>query len=195
MNMFWLIDKVLSGKATEAEKKELEEWIAKLPSNREEYEDMKLLWEFSSRQPSEKKPDPSFYDGLYRIKEVISSRGRKIHSAQHDWKLYLSFVALLISIIALVYCCVSYSRRDHKESTPLKFDNRPLAEVISVIDKHYKIEIQLENQEVLKCTFTGIIDLRTSKEEVITIVSRSLGLYYKTISSDRVELTGNGCRQ
>src|SRR5258706_6205175 len=69
-----IIFKVLSGHASELEKNELNIWITQSDANREEFNNLKLLWESSGE--AERKDD-HFYDGLYKIQAKIRQRQRR----------------------------------------------------------------------------------------------------------------------
>ena len=76
MDKSWLIDKVLSGKASEHEKEELDKWIATDPETRGDYGDMKLLWD-NARGIGDTERGDIFYDGLRKIESKIKLLRKK----------------------------------------------------------------------------------------------------------------------
>lgn len=79
MDKSWLIDKVLSGKASEHEKEELDAWVAADPETKADYEDMKLLWD-NARRVGNIQHDPTFYDGLRKIEGKINLLRKKMRT-------------------------------------------------------------------------------------------------------------------
>ena len=77
MDKSWLIDKVLSGKASEHEKGELDTWITTDPETKADYEDMKLLWD-NARSIGDIEHDDTFYDGFRKIETRINLLRKKI---------------------------------------------------------------------------------------------------------------------
>jgi ferric-dicitrate binding protein FerR (iron transport regulator) len=70
MDRVALIYRFLSGEASQSEKQELDEWIAKSEANREEFEDIKLLWE-NSPLPSDTEQDEN---GFEKIRQRIQQQ-------------------------------------------------------------------------------------------------------------------------
>ena len=93
-----LIHKLLSGKASEEEIKELNNWIEKGAANRAEFEDIKLLWEYSKKPDNEQGSDnPDSLEGLHKIEstmKVIKRKDRKIK--------FLRIFSIVITIVLLV---------------------------------------------------------------------------------------------
>ncbi|NOT73434.1 MAG: DUF4974 domain-containing protein [Cyclobacteriaceae bacterium] len=190
MNTYWLIDRVLSGKATPDEKEELEKWMAADPRNKEEYEDMKLLWEFSKDTSDKRKTDPHFYEGLYKIRDIIELRKR---SGKNDWKVYLAILALIFSLVALVYCCISYQSKESRGGQAITIQQRCLDEVFVIVQKRYNVSIAVDNPSVMKCRFTGTFNSRARLEEVMDVIRKSTGLDYHITDRSHITIKGQ-CR-
>ncbi len=188
--MYRLVDKVLSGTASPAEKAQLEEWLNADVKHREEYEDLKTLWNYS-KESDVKEKDPNFYEGLNRIKEIIELRRRTI--GKRDWKTYIAVLALVISIVALVYSCFSYIKSYGNEK-PIKIENRPLAQVFELIQKKYQVTFHVTNKEILTCPFTGTFNATAGLEDVLSTISRSTGLDLKKEVDARIKVSGTSCK-
>lgn len=179
-----LILRVLSGEATETEKTALNTWIELSKANREEYLDIKLLWEngWATTEIPEG-PDDPFYDGLRRIREkmtIISKRQRRKR---------LSFIATAGVMVAVV---ILFLVRGGEESKLLKFEDATLEYVVSILERRYELTIAVKDERVLKCRFSGTFYGSTGREAVRS-VAENLSLQYETISQDEFRITGKGC--
>jgi ferric-dicitrate binding protein FerR (iron transport regulator) len=73
----------------------------------------------------------------------------------------------------------------------LKFDNAPLSKVISDLDRYAEEEINIENEAVLNCHYTGSFQ-NEEIEEIISAITYSLDLQIRK-TEDGYMLTGPGC--
>lgn len=90
-----LIYKVLSGEANHHEKTELNDWIAQDKGNKEEYEDIKLLWENSPATKHSIEMEAEF--------DRIKQRMQKNQLAKRRYHTLFWVILTLITIIALVF--------------------------------------------------------------------------------------------
>lgn len=73
----------------------------------------------------------------------------------------------------------------------LKFNDDPIAELIKPLERHYGIEIRVQNPATLNCRFTGDFQ-ETDIENVIKIITRATGTTYELIEGQYIFL-GEGC--
>lgn len=94
MDKTLLIEKVIAGKASPEEQKELDEWLLASTENRDEFEDMKWLTKAGDHH-IEWDRDDAFYDGLRRIQKKI----RAIRKRQKRMRIIkIIILALMLSL-------------------------------------------------------------------------------------------------
>lgn len=74
----------------------------------------------------------------------------------------------------------------------LVFDDIPLGHLIDAIERHYYVDIEVEDQHTLNCRFTGNFK-ETEIESTIKVITRAIGTTYKK-SEDSYLIQGSGCR-
>jgi ferric-dicitrate binding protein FerR (iron transport regulator) len=185
MNKIFLIDRVLSGNASETERMELEEWISQSEANKIEYQDIKLLWE-NSREENMADHDDHFYDGLRNIKASIQQK-HKSHSRTAP------LIITIVTITSFAVAYVFFNNQTNQESQIIRFDNAPLESVIPVLEERYNIHIVVNNKEILACRFTGTFFQADSVHDVIRSLSSSMALTYEFFDNQEYILTGKGC--
>ena len=77
----------------------------------------------------------------------------------------------------------------------LRFDNLPLAEVIPVLERFYSIEMEVENEEILRCPFNSTI-----VDKPLDSVLRQIDLTFDKIGwregpNGKITLYGQGCSE
>ena len=77
------------------------------------------------------------------------------------------------------------------KTNSLKFKSKPMAEVLSVIEAHYDVEIDVPNELVYNCRFTGKF-LDKKIEEVLSTIALSMQLKFST-TDEGYKLEGKGC--
>ena len=177
-----MIFKVLSGQASELEKEDLDRWITQSDANREEFDDLKLLWE-SSRE--EQRKDNHFYDSLYKIQAKIRQRQRRKRSRFIVW---IGLVAMGLTGLLLYFAFPPTLSSDN-----LRFNHTPLRLVVDALESKYHIQIEAENKEILACEFTGSFYMVDNPQDAIRSVCSALSLKYEVVSEERYRLTGFGC--
>ena len=187
MNKIVLIDKVLSGNASEAEKTELDVWISESEANQIEYQDIKLLWE-NTNDVNNAEDDDHFYDGLQKIKASMQSK----HKPSIRNKTVIRYAALLSVLIVLVYLFFK-NVETKQQSQYIRFDNASLENVVPVLEDQYNIHIEVENKKILGCQFTGTFYQADSVHDVISSLTGALNLTYVILSDQKYRLIGSGC--
>jgi len=77
MEVVSLTYKVLSGQASASEREQLEQWIAESEGNRREFEDIKLLWEYSAIGEMEGQINAGGFEKVRsRVKAKLAKRRR-----------------------------------------------------------------------------------------------------------------------
>lgn len=97
---FPLMERVITGKASPEEQKELQEWISASAANRDEFEDVKLL--LGAIDDSHDDRDDAFYEGLRNIREKINGI-RKRRKRARSIRLFIGLVALLTALYLLFH--------------------------------------------------------------------------------------------
>lgn len=155
------IYKVLSGKASETERKELNEWISFSHDNKSEFHNIKLLCE-NTPQETNHEPDDKFYDGLRSIKRNIQTRIRRRRANQMTGSILIC--VFLLMIIPFTLQIVG----GEKKNILLKFEDVPLEFVISKLQDQYTVTIEIR-KEMLGCKVTGTFYQGTADDMVRSI--------------------------
>lgn len=186
MNKTPLIYRVLSGKASELEKKELEEWIAQSEDNRIEFDDLKLLLENSPEQ-DQLPPKSQFYDGLTKIKALMQLKLRKRERNKRAVVLII-FIAVIIAVLFF-----SLYRKNSDANEYVRYDNVSLRQVLHMLEKKYDVQIELEKKEIANCKFTGAFYRAENVSNMLQILDEALSLKHKSLGRQKYLLTGSGC--
>jgi ferric-dicitrate binding protein FerR (iron transport regulator) len=73
----------------------------------------------------------------------------------------------------------------------LNFENEPLSEIIPVLERLYKFQIDLENPAIANCRFSGSFK-EAQPEEILDVIAYALSLE-KTDAQGAIVLDGEGC--
>ncbi len=180
-----LIHKVLSGKASETERADLEEWIGRSEANKTEYNDIRLLWE-NAKDTETVRTDVHFYEGFNQIKTLMQRKRRN----RKRRKMTSSAVAMAaIIVIGFFFLYPGSGRESHHY---YKFENASLADIISTLEKDFDIRIEVEQKKTLTCRFTGTF-YNNPAEDIIKVVSDGLKLRWESHKKGEYRLTGGGC--
>ncbi len=76
---------------------------------------------------------------------------------------------------------------------PLSFDQASLGEVLTAIENHYVINFTTNNQQVLNCRLSMMLDF-PPLEEVILTLETLLDIEVDMISEGNYSISGNGCQ-
>lgn len=78
------------------------------------------------------------------------------------------------------------------KSGKLKFENKPLQEVLLDLERFYQIKFRLQNNSLGKCRFSGNFENATL-EEVLQVLEITMNLNYKRAASHTILISGEGC--
>lgn len=181
-----IIYDVLAGTAPEEKKQELEAWVAQSRGNREEYEDLRLLWDLS-RSMEEGGRSRDYYEGLERIKIAIRARlGRRSRKL-----LTVRIAGVLACVAFAVY--VMFNPVKNSQSQWLEFHNEPLQNVLQTIEREYKVEVRTEGTSLLQCRFTGVFYRIDQPDQVVGAISQAIKADVESTAPGRYKLKGRGC--
>lgn len=117
MNKTTLIYKVLAGNASQPEIEELDTWIAMSAGNRAEFEDIKLLWEYSDKSERKDSDEGNSLDGLYKIEstiEMLKKRDIKI-------KFYFVLTVIMTAFFVISFLALVFYYKDRHDSFAKSF--------------------------------------------------------------------------
>ncbi|MBX2968317.1 MAG: DUF4974 domain-containing protein [Cyclobacteriaceae bacterium] len=175
------IYRVLSGVASEVEKQELEDWIAMNPENKEEFENIRLLWESEqhTKSVSSQESDRDF-EKLNTLIKQQQVRKKRIRA-------YL--YALIILILTLIG--MAWLNRSGQGLPGYRFDEVALKNVIAVLESRYDIQIEVPNPELLQCLYSGSF-FRTKQEgEVLRAMEQVLDVTFVALTDTQYKLVKN----
>ncbi|GAB3535066.1 FecR domain-containing protein [Pontibacter brevis] len=78
------------------------------------------------------------------------------------------------------------------QSGKLQFEGQPLAEVTRVLERYYGVQLQLQNEALATCHFTGSFE-GASLEEVLQVLEATMQLEYTKQHDTTYTLRGQGC--
>jgi ferric-dicitrate binding protein FerR (iron transport regulator) len=178
-----LIYQVLANKASEAEKKEVVDWIAGNDANKAEFDDIKLLLESGS---STIEPDTSDGAGLQKIQARFLAKEKQFRQKK-TMLIIGSFV--LVALVSMLYFLLNTSN----DSRVFVFNNARLENVVNALEAAYDIGIKVEKPTALNCTLTGTFFEVENSIDLVKSVSAALGLEYELLSDGQYILKGPGC--
>ncbi|HRE68677.1 MAG TPA: DUF4974 domain-containing protein [Cyclobacteriaceae bacterium] len=189
MDKFRLMHNVLMNRVTDAEKIELEDWLAVSESNRMDFDDMRILydeiWKGDSGTLS-KETD------WIRITNEIKSRKQQQYKRKAAWS-----IAAALVITASVFVWVTQSQKVHRDSSQivltdnLRFENASLQNVFDLIEEKYDV-VLFANKELLSCKFTGTFHRGITLTQMINTLAKAENFRY-SFSGRKMEIIGKGC--
>lgn len=182
MDRVALIYRFLSGEASQSEKQELDEWIAKSEANREEFEDIKLLWE-NSPLPSDTEQDEN---GFEKIRQRIQQRSRRKKRI-----LSIFYVCIVVALIVLFFLLLRQTW--FRNPVGAQFNDTGMNEVIKMLENEYQIQIEVNNPQLLKCHFTATLYKIKDKQTALQSIEHSLDVAFISLSKRKYSLVGDGC--
>lgn len=183
MDRVSLIYKVLGGEADQAEQKELEDWIAKSEANREEFEDIKLLWEFSETTPDHEHVDDR---GFEKIKQQVMQRLKAKARLKHA--LYAIALAIAILLLVLVTKWTWFSDLDS-----VQFNRTGLNEIIKELEKNYSIQIDVSNPGIQRCRLTATFYKVDDEQLTLKAIEQALNVEFIMSGKRKYNLRGSAC--
>jgi ferric-dicitrate binding protein FerR (iron transport regulator) len=185
MDKIALIYKVLTGEASENEKKELHDWLDQGENNRNEFEDVKLLWG-NANNSDQFLPHASFHEGLNKIKALVKAKIRR--------RRQLKMTAALIMVSVLVIACFFfYDTKAPEPQRYLRFNNTALSQVINALEDEYNVHIEMEKEELSTCRFTGTFYRTRDVDPILRTLDEALNLNHEIVGERRYRVTGTGC--
>ncbi|HRJ29730.1 MAG TPA: DUF4974 domain-containing protein [Cyclobacteriaceae bacterium] len=182
MDRVSLIYKVLSGEANPSEQRELEDWIAKSEANRQEFEDIKLLWENSAMTGDQPQEDDN---GFEKIKQRMHNRLKKKRRLQY------ALYTILLAIVAVLFALLL--RQTWLSTTNgARFNNAQMNEVVSFLEKQYHIKIDVDNSKLLHCQLTATF-YKVNEQMALKSIEHSLNVEFIARSKSKYSLAGNDC--
>lgn len=182
MDRVSLIYKVLSGEANPSEQKELEDWIGKSEANREEFEDIKLLWENSSMTNDQSDDEDS---GFEKIKQ------RMQHRLKVKRRLRYALYTILLAIVAVLFVLL-FRQTWLSTTNGARFNNAQMNEVVTFLEKQYHIKIDVDNSKLLHCQLTATF-YKVNEQMALKSIEHSLNVEFIVQSKSKYSLTGNDC--
>ena len=189
MDKVHLIYKVLAGKASETERIELDNWLAKNKDNKIEFDDIKLLFE-NERSDSVVEQNDHFNDGLLKIKDLML---KKTSKQKHNMALFtIAVITILVCGGVFIYFFVTQPD-SMNSSYYLKFDNASLKVIIDDLEKKYRVKIEVEEKEIMSCRFTGSFYRTESAKDIVESLAAALNLQVESLNNQQYRILGMGC--
>lgn len=187
MNRQDIIYRALSGGATQSEQAELDAWIARSEANREEYEDLKLLWEVSRGLSADTDADEGGDEAFGRIAKAVKARFRRKKRRRRAGRVGIALAGFVAALTLAVYAA--------KESRPsvLEFRDASVQSVLHVIEREYGVEVRAEDDALLACRFTGTFYRMDRPDDVLRHLSNAIKADIETAAPGRYRLKGSGC--
>ena len=183
MDRISLIYKVLSREANGEEKRELEEWIARSEANREEFDDIKLLWESSSRPTDTEQEDNDGFEGIRKRMQQHLQTQRRMRYAISTGILAVGAVILLAHL----------KQTWLQSSDSMQFNGASIRDVIQVLQETYDIKIEVTQPGLLDCKFSATFYNINEKDAALRAIEHSLNVQFIADAQNRYHLVGNGC--
>ena len=182
MDRVSLIYKVLSGEANPSEQRELEDWIAKSEANRQEFEDIKLLWENSAMTGDQPQEDDN---GFEKIKQRMHNRLKKKR------RLRYALYTIILAIVAVLF--VLLLRQTWLSNTRgVRFNSAQMNDVVAFLERQYDIKIDVDNSKLLHCQLTATF-YKVDERMALKSIEHSLNVEFIVQSKSKYSLTGNDC--
>lgn len=182
MDRVSLIYKVLSEEAHPAEHRELEDWIAKSEANREEFEDIRLLWESSTMTDD---PSLDVDSGFEKIKQRMQYR------LKMKRRLRYALYTIILAIVTVLFVLL-LSKTWLSTTNTTRFHNAEMNEVVKFLEKKYDIRIDVDNSKLLHCQLTATFH-KVNVQVAMQSIEHSLNVEFISQSNREYSLTGNDC--
>jgi ferric-dicitrate binding protein FerR (iron transport regulator) len=179
------IYRALSGEALPAEKEHLQQWIDANPLNREEYMDIKLLWENKFLLASS---STEIKQGLRKIKRRIGVRS----SSRPMRALTMLVMISLFTALLTLSVYVSFVLTAKQPPVRMQFEAVALEQVCKTMEQSYGIKISMPAQ-LGDCKFSGSF-YNEPTEKAITSLTENLGISFRKIDSKSYSISGRNCQ-
>src|SRR5882757_5127862 len=98
--------------------------------NRDEYEDMKVLWDHAGGHGEGIEADVHFYDGLHKIKAAILVRRRK----RKNKRSVMAVAGILGTASILMFFLGRYQGQSRNSPGVHRFESSSVAEIVSTLE-------------------------------------------------------------
>jgi hypothetical protein len=176
MEIYRLIDKVLAQTATQTEQAWVNDWINSHPDNRNEFDNLKLLYQLS------RGIDPAINkDNIQKIKATIKNQNAQFKNR------------IMIGILTIILM-VSISRFYFNAGQPINdqyliANQTSLDSIVQILSSHYHVPIFINDNIEIPCILTGRIDLSETVTDCLESLSWAVNLTYEINSSQEIWIT------
>jgi hypothetical protein len=181
-----VIYKVLSGTASPDERRAVDEWISKSNENKEEFNNLRLLWMPGKSASKEKSTEVR---GFSSIRNIIEERIRKRKRQQLRQTVGIFLTIIVIALVPIFVLNFQHEPPDNY----IRFEKADLDSVIRSIESNYHVKIEVERSEILTCSFTGTFYKLQMSEDVMKSLAMAMNLKCEPLSNNVYKLTGSGC--
>lgn len=184
MKMTDTIFKVLGGSATAGEHRAVKAWISRSRGNREEYENLSMLWTASHGVLAERLRDDDT-EGFRRIREAVTRR-------RHKRRRTRSVVGVALVYVALIMLTTFFATMNAPLPL-LEFQDESLRSILSVVEREYGIEVTADDERLLACPVTVMFYRVDQPDEVLRSIGDALSADVVNTAPGKYRLTGHGC--
>lgn len=178
MDRVALIYRVLSGEAQAWEREELNEWMTRSEANRREFEDIRLLWEFS-REVEDQTGGDEF--------KTIQRRVRRRSTG--------SMMAGGVVLIAAIVTGVIAFRGTAQIPELMYFQRASLHEVAQAMERAYGIEIDIDSDTNATLAYTATLFRVKDKRIALRSIEHSLNVRFVEDGKHRYTVVGSARRR
>lgn len=178
------IFKVLGESATVGERRAVKAWVAQSRGNREEYENLSLLWTALHGAAGEgRRVDDT--DGFRRIREAVTRR--------RDMRRRTTRAVAVALVCGALIMLTSFFATMNAPLPLLEFQEESLRSVLSVVEREYDIEVVADDETLLACPVTVMLYRIDQPGEVLRSISDALSADVVNTAPGKYRLTGRGC--
>lgn len=179
MDRVALIYRVLSGEAQAWEREELNEWMTRSEANRREFEDIRLLWEFS-REVEDQTGGDEFKTIQRRVR-------RRSTGSVMAGGVVLIAVAIVTGVIAF--------RSTAQIPEFMYFQRASLHEVAQAMERAYGIEIDIDSDTNATLAYTATLFRVKDKRIALRSIEHSLNVRFIEDGKHRYTVVGSARRR
>ncbi len=184
MKMTDTIFKVLGGSATAGEHRAVKAWVSHSRGNREEYENLSMLWAASRGAAAERRRGDD-NEGFRRIREAVTRRRDRRRRTTRVFGVALVCGALIM--------LTTFFATMNSPLPLLVFQDESLRSVLSVVEREYGIEVIADDETLLACPVTVLFYRVDQPDEILRSISDALSADVVNTAPGKYRLTGHGC--
>ncbi|MFO7259470.1 MAG: DUF4974 domain-containing protein [Bacteroidota bacterium] len=181
------IFRVLSGRASAEEREQVERWVALSKANREEFEDLRLLYRFS-QDTLENFRDENFYERFEKIRCAATARLIRKERTNRAYRL-----GVALACFALAAFLWSHVMMINSHPASLKFRDEALRQVLPVVERRYGVEVLIEEDALKSCRFTGTFYRVDTPDDILHSISQAVKANLVVAGPGKYRLFGGGC--